>query len=771
MRHLKSFAHSFTSGDSPLLYLSGLKFALNALMANALSADHDTFSFILSYIPLDQQKEWIARFKLAAPAAPEEQWNPPSRFLCDEDVPCDDDGLMDNDPVPLSLQRLAVMLEKSWQNLKDNRRVRERFLAPFHACLARLAHPRRRPAADAFARRLAEARTVFKLNDCAGDCLTFIFLYAQNCDFRSALSGRVGHTPASRLPLISKAVGRPVEETAAELTDEAPLRRFGLLDNDLDPHAHIISFLNGLSREPLTSRYFHACAEEVLELDAYAGMQEQLRLLQVMIRNRDQEAHGINILFYGQPGTGKTSLARSLGKALGQTVYEINQAKMDADGSSGTFRYTAINACLNSVELNHSLIIVDEADEMLNSAAGGLFGLMVRHHNGDKGTVNSVMDQHRGVVVWITNDHDGIEPSTRRRFDYAIEFNALTLQQRRLVWHRCLEKHGVTLFSDAETAGFATRFGANAGSIELAARNASCAVRTAPTPEAAKTGAAEMIEKVMQSHLKLLDPQIALDAAVAKARHYSLEGLQVDGELPLPDIMTILRGFNSQLLDGAAAKAGILNMNLLMYGPPGSGKTEFARYVAREMGQPLFIRRASDLLDAYVGNTEKRIRFAFESAQSARAILFIDEADSLLSSRAGAVRSWEVSQVNELLSAMETFQGILLCATNFKDRLDSASLRRFNLKVGFDYLAPAGKRSFFQRILSDLADVPITPVELAELDGIPNLTPGDFKVVWQKLTFMPRECRTNRKLLDALDAEARCKNGLPSRRLGFAPPT
>lgn len=748
--------------DNPLLRRKALEFALNVLTVNALAVDDDMFAFLLSYLSTDQYVALAARFKHLEPPSSERSQS--ARFSFD------DDEVAVADPQRVPLKYFACVLEQTWEEIKDNRRTRERFLAPFRACLAPPAKSRRGTAADTFGEKLEEVRTVFKLNACACDCLTFIFLNAQNQAFHNAMCcNGPGQSRCNRLPLIGKAIGRATPEIAAELSNEAPLRRFGLLDEDFDPHVHIIVFLNGLSREPLKSGYFHACTEEILELGAYSSMQEQLRLLQTMIRNRQPNDAGINVLLYGQPGTGKTSLARSLGKALGYTVYEINQAKPGAENNNGAFRYAAFNACLNTVEIANSLIIVDEADEMLNSAAGGPFGLLLQRHSGDKGMVNSAMDQHRGVVVWISNDHESIEPSTRRRFDYAIKFDALTPAQRRVVWRRCLEKHAVTLFSEDETARFAARFDANAGGIELAVRNASRAIRAAPAPAAAKASATDMIEHVMQSQLKLLNSPATLETSAANARHYSLDGMQVEGELQLSDILAVLRGFRDQLFDGTAARLGILNMNLLMYGPPGSGKTEFARHLARELGQPLLVRRASDLLDAFVGNTEKRIRQAFESAQADHAILFIDEADSLLASRTSAVRNWEVSQVNELLASMESFQGILLCATNFKDRLDPASLRRFNLKVGFDYLAPAGKRSFFQRILGDLADAPVTPVELAELDGIPNLTPGDFKVVWQKLTFLPRELRTNRKLLDALDAEARCKNGLPARRLGFAP--
>ena len=68
------------------------------------------------------------------------------------------------------------------------------------------------------------------------------------------------------------------------------------------------------------------------------------------------------------------------------------------------------------------------------------------------------------------------------------------------------------------------------------------------------------------------------------------------------------------------------------------------------------------------------------------AILLIDEVDSFLQDRRNAERSWELSGVNEMLTQMESYQGIFIASTNLMSSVDSAALRRFDLKVSFDYL-------------------------------------------------------------------------------------
>lgn len=98
--------------------------------------------------------------------------------------------------------------------------------------------------------------------------------------------------------------------------------------------------------------------------------------------------------------------------------------------------------------------------------------------------------------------------------------------------------------------------------------------------------------------------------------------------------------------------------SFLLYGPSGSGKSLLARYVADTLGKSYLQKRASDLLDKYVGGTEKRIALMFEQARSEDAVLILDEADSFLGDRNGAVRSWEITQTNEFLTQLESFEGL-----------------------------------------------------------------------------------------------------------------
>jgi SpoVK/Ycf46/Vps4 family AAA+-type ATPase len=209
-------------------------------------------------------------------------------------------------------------------------------------------------------------------------------------------------------------------------------------------------------------------------------------------------------------------------------------------------------------------------------------------------------------------------------------------------------------------------------------------------------------------------------------------------------------------------------MNLLFFGPSGTGKSELARYIAGRLDRKIICKRISDLQSKYVGEGEKNVKSAFQEAESEEAVLIIDEADSLLFSRDRAKHSWEISFTNEFLTQMERYKGILVCTTNRLDDLDAASLRRFNHKIGFDYLTAKGNLLFYHLLLQPLCTDMIDTSSFKQLKQIENLAPGDFKLVRNRYSFHPKKDIKHAILIDSLKKETNMKTKHRQiKRIGF----
>ena len=106
-------------------------------------------------------------------------------------------------------------------------------------------------------------------------------------------------------------------------------------------------------------------------------------------------------------------------------------------------------------------------------------------------------------------------------------------------------------------------------------------------------------------------------------------------------------------------------------------------------------------------------------------VLIFDEADTFLQDRTLAVRSWEISSVNEMLTWMENHPYPFICTTNLMDTLDPASLRRFSFKVKYDYLTTSQVGQAFNYFLG-------LKVNEKEEANLTQLTPGDFALIKNK---------------------------------------
>ncbi|MFW6324955.1 MAG: AAA family ATPase, partial [Desulfovibrionales bacterium] len=148
---------------------------------------------------------------------------------------------------------------------------------------------------------------------------------------------------------------------------------------------------------------------------------------------------------------------------------------------------------------------------------------------------------------------------------------------------------------------------------------------------------------------------------------------------------------------------------------------------------------------------------AFKKAEREKSLLIFDEADSLLQDRSNATQSWEVTQVNEMLTWMESHPFPFVCTTNLYESLDPASMRRFTFKIFFDYLTDEHLPTAFTKFFNMPAPRAISWLE--------QLTPADFALVRKRAEYLG--CSSDgERLLEMLQAESETKTG--KRKIGFA---
>lgn len=190
------------------------------------------------------------------------------------------------------------------------------------------------------------------------------------------------------------------------------------------------------------------------------------------------------------------------------------------------------------------------------------------------------------------------------------------------------------------------------------------------------------------------------------------------------------------------------NYGILLYGESGCGKSYFGQYLAQELGMPVIKKRASDLIDKFVGQTERNIKEAFKEAKQKKAVLLFDEADSFLFDRKYAQRDFECASTNELLTQMEDHPYPFIMTTNLKEKIDKASLRRFLFKIKYDYMTEnnivSGVKTYFGK------EFGLTKEQLKELKYI---TAGDFKIAKRKMDVLENSEYTNKKIYEYLLAE------------------
>lgn len=364
-------------------------------------------------------------------------------------------------------------------------------------------------------------------------------------------------------------------------------------------------------------------------------------------RDRRPEGRGIAFLAYGPPGCGKTEFCRTVAAETGATLYSVGQREHGPESRLPVPRRVSLEYAIEALaDEPQAVVLFDEIEDFVFvEGKHWLNGLVENSPVPLLFTANSIRE-----LRWMPHFLD--------RLTYSLEFRNLPRECRATTFRDLLRADG-----SEDMASLAEELAADPRVTPRQVRNAGLVAALAGRgPEAARRAVREKA-------------QLLRGKGVAEARAVEKYDLcLVHAE---PDLAALTERI---------VKIGRRRMGILLDGPSGSGKSAYAKQLAKRMGLDPLTKRASELTSKWVGETEQKIAGAFAEARATGRFLIVDEADSFLADRRGAHRNWEISQVNEMLSQLESHDLPYAFTTNLADRLDPAVARRFLFHATFKFL-------------------------------------------------------------------------------------
>ena len=568
-------------------------------------------------------------------------------------------------------------------------------------------------------------------------------------------------------------------EVAEALRAGSRLERIGLVENLISEHnitdlADLMKVSEKLppvlmreyrDQSELMAVFTRPATHTSLVPDDFAYIADDVKVLVSLLANAVRgKAEGVNVLLYGPPGTGKTELAKVVAQATGLDLFEVEYADRDGNSLSGRDRYRSLQIAQVFLKgAPQAALLFDEVEDVFPPISVDAAGLMARqeqqafsaavsHSVNGKAWVNQILEGNTVPTIWVTNRIEQIDPAFRRRFAYHLELKSPPPGAREALVRKTLE--GVPV-SDSFMARLTGRKGLTPAQIRTAVRFATLARDS--TADATPASDALALENLIERQLRQADAALGNKTSDSRGRPqvttYKLDMLNVETRFEIPRIVEALKARG--------------HGTLCFYGAPGTGKTALGEHIARALEKPLIVKQASDLMSKFVGETEQNMAAMFKEAEAEKAVLLLDEADSFLQDRRGAQRTYEVTEVNEMLQQMERFGGIFVCTTNLLDRIDQAALRRFTFKIRFKPLTATQREKMFVAEALDGDAALLEAGHQTRLARLEQLCPGDFAAVKRQIEILATAFSAE-EFIEQLEAEHRIKPEVrEARSVGF----
>jgi hypothetical protein len=528
-------------------------------------------------------------------------------------------------------------------------------------------------------------------------------------------------------PTFSLALAALPEAHWSALTPAGPLRRWRLLEvglgdtltnSPLRIDERVLHYLTGMSCLETRLQGF---VESLPPPDDLPHSQRRLAQWVADFWSRSKEASGWPIIHLsGDEDTGKRAITTFVCAALGLQAYVINGEDIPL---AVVEREALARLWDREAALTRSALLI-EYDDKVNSHA-----------------LVSFIENIQGMLMVASRDPLRL----RKRQVIHLEVNKPTKGEQQYLWQEALGPLASRL--DGELERLVSQFNLSAQKIRAAGAH----LRGSVSGEAGEALGLLLWDACRnQARPRLEDLAQRIDPAATWG----------DLILPEPQSQT-LRDIAAHVRQrakvyetwGFAAKgARGLGISALFAGASGTGKTMAAEVLAGELRLDLYRIDLSQIVNKYIGETEKNLRQVFDAAEMGGAILLFDEADALFGKRSEVKDShdrYANIEVSYLLQRMETYRGLSILTTNMKTALDTAFLRRLRFIVQFPFPDAAQRAEIWRRIFP--TDTPVAGLDINKLARL-NSTGGTIRNIALNAAFLAAEANEPVRMLHMLRA-------------------
>ena len=420
-------------------------------------------------------------------------------------------------------------------------------------------------------------------------------------------------------------------------------------------------------------------------LDELALPDEVTQTLLAVVTHAREAHHALRLHFQGPPGVGKRSAAEALAGEIGVPLLVVDiprmrEARVDFDAT--------LKLVFRQAWFHNALVYLSDVDVLRCDDCTVAYEVLLERLAEDDGITILA-----GTQPWVPSGRHVLGVVT-------VSFPVPGFAQRRDFWQDELAALGLAL-EDADLDALAGRFRLTPTQIAEAVYVAGNQAfrRTSgsrPTLNALFNAARAQAGHELASLTRKIDPVYTWDDIV----------LPEDSLAQLREICQRVSHRHQVLGEWGFERRMSLGkgINALFAGPSGTGKTMAAEIVANELGLDLYRIDLSGVVSKYIGETEKNLDRIFQAAEDANAILFFDEADALFGKRSEVRDShdrYANIEISYLLQKMEEYDGLAILATNLRQNLDDAFIRRLAFTIHFPYPDEESRRRIWAGIWPD----------------------------------------------------------------------